>query len=388
MASEAVSKDQLTNIAAEFDYKMIQAQLALADGDKTTASKLQKELLELQFELENRTKWMLGTEDEAADPDMKENLAAMHSVLVEEAPDRRGLDTADKIVNELQNEEEVVDTTLKEYPNGRHTPSTVPVQDFLGKKEMGTPKFFLAESGESPHYWPKYEPRKSGTGSGSSGLPDSSDYLWWLGQEGYEERTNWWIELGHEKRKQIIQNQCSLRRLPMRYICFKNNAQDTCSCGERCWVREVGERMDKLYPKDGLTKEEREAEDRARKSESEHQRFTFKIQRLLKLLENQADRGKNIDLSVEKCLREILALAKGKQAGEGPYDLDPVIKDGPEDSDGKYAELLKLYCRWTGRNEQLDFDLKILDYAKKLVEKAEQQKAEKAKQSKPSRANF
>ena len=71
-----------------------------------------------------------------------------------------------------------------------------------------------------------------------------------------------------------------------------------------------------MYPKDGLTREEQNAEYTEMVYNNEYQCITGKAQNILKTLEeDNSSRGKHITRKEEQCLKEILALAKEKEKG-------------------------------------------------------------------------
>jgi hypothetical protein len=350
-------------MAAQFDYKITKAQIALAGRDKATARKLQQELQELQLKLEESTKRMAEAKDEVTDPDIQ-GLGDMNLVLVQDTLDREDSGAAEKIVNQLRIEEVVRDTDMKDDIS--EMPKVL-IQHVVERQEL---KLVMDDiHGVDP------PDLKILTGDRFWPLSSSGD-LFWLGQEGYEGLTMWWLELDHEKRKAMIQKQRRVRRAPRSKRFFESKPRDTCSCGETCLLVEAGEEMEKLYPKEGFTKEEQGAEKRALQFQTEHQNFEFKIQCILKRLEYRAKfYGDYIDMSVEKCLRAIMALAKGKYVWDGPFGPDFRIEGGLDSIYGKYAESLKFYCQLTSRIEQLDVDPRITDYARRLVERADQRRA-------------
>jgi hypothetical protein len=372
-SSEPLSKKQLTNMAAEFDYKLTQAQLALADGDKETASKLQRELILLQSDIEQRTQWMLDLVDVVGDPGSMEDLNRMHSSLVQDPLDKAGLDTADQLVNEIDEREDEIDELEDEVGESK---------DEADEREEQALEDLDAADRLGNKTDEREEQALGGLYHGYFARPDSSELFvtkapapWWLGEVGYEVLTTRWLELGDEERDELVRMRRAFELHNLGStgeIYVKETAQLTCSCGESCWLRQVGDDMDSLYPKDGLTKEEREAEKEAEEENRFHQRFTSKILWVLKQLGYRVfNCEEDIDPRVEKWLREILVLAKGKHRDHEPYEPGSMTEGGEYDPDLKHAKSLNLYCRWIGGDEHLEVDAQILELTRRLVESAE-----------------
>jgi hypothetical protein len=145
---------------------------------------------------------------------------------------------------------------------------------------------------------------------------------WWLGREGYEKLTTQWFELDEEGRQRIaaIEADIAQEREPLSPKIRSRDAspgtQYSCSCGADCRIEEKPKMMKGMYPEDGPTNEERDDAYRAERLDRAHERFTSKVRTILENFEYRADRGQEIGRKEEECLREILALAKGKKRDE------------------------------------------------------------------------
>lgn len=310
---------------------MTQAQLALADGDKATANRLRKELVELNLKIEESTKWMLEVENLVKRTTVTDDWKAKHAASLE-AFEKGDIKTAVKIWREVREREQQTRRNVK-----------------YGCTNSEPNPFEKRETRGNPHAAP-----------------------WWIGQDGYEELTARWLELDSAGRAEIGEIEADTATDSKKANRSEAAAQASCSCGDRCWVRVVGEKMDKSYPEDALTKEERVAKERAEESERDHRDLASKIRRFLKCLEYRVNCGEVLDEKIEKCLKEILALAKGKTRHDKPRESDSTEECNTNGPDGNILEHLRLYCGWTRRVLRLEVDDQIVDLARRLVNRTHQ----------------
>jgi len=323
-------KQQLTNMANEFDYKMTQAQLARADGDKDTANRLRKELVELNLEIESRTKRILEMKNSVKRGTVTEDLKAKHAASLE-AFEKRDVKTAVKIWREVCEREQQTRRNAK-----------------YGCTNSDSNLFERRVKLENPHAAP-----------------------WWIGQDGYEELTAQWLELDAAGRAEIGEIEAGTTTNSRESDRSNAAAQAPCSCGDRCWVRVVGEKMEKLHP-EGLTKEERVAKERAEDSERDHRDLSSKICRFIKILEYRVNCGEILDERIEKCLKEILTLAKGKTIHAKLHESDFPEEHITKGPDRNILEHLRVYCSWTRGIQSFEVDDQIVNLARRLVNRIHQ----------------
>jgi hypothetical protein len=203
---------------------------------------------------------------------------------------------------------------------------------------------------------------------------------WWLGAEGYENLTMQWFEFDEERREKIAAIERDIveaRELHTTQCNTKptTTTHNSCSCGDKCWMLEASERREQMYLKDGLTRDEQNAEYRETIYNIEFQRITGKAQNILKNLEeDNSSHGNHITRKEEQCLKEILALAKGKERDEKPRERERGLRtDEPFD---RRVISLRNYCTWVGSRQHFQVDAEVLELTKRLLAVIERQKNE------------
>jgi hypothetical protein len=418
---EGVQQKTIAELISEPDEKKTQARLAQANGDMSTVRRLWKEISELNLQFSHNQRWSYEPSEQG------ENLAVNGSREGRRSPptnqlqdpqDKQTLERVKVLLNELnargaqllnhkwRTEEacsakeeqlahyyartlaivvmltkEVVDETDDQYrttsTNGNRSCS----EGFNITEDL--------ESGDPTAFKGDLDRRELEVDYGcSTSDPDLFEELvdharhtpWWLGAEGYEDLTVQWFELDEEGCEKIaaIERDIVEERDPHTTQCNTKpttTTHDSCSCGDKFWMLEALERREQMYPKDGLTREEQNAEYTEMVYNNEYQFITGKAQNILKTLEeDNSSRGKHITRKEEQCLKEILALAKGKERDEEPRERERGLRtDEPFD---RRIISLRNYCKWVGSRQHFEVDAEVLELTKRLLAAVERQKNE------------
>ncbi len=98
--------------------------------------------------------------------------------------------------------------------------------------------------------------------------------------------------------------------------------------------------------------------------------MTRTILTTLRKLEDGVWDAVEIKLWIVGCLREILALAKGKSQDNDPYEQECSLRSEEDYSDFASLETydqLETYYRYIRRHQHLEIDSQVLDLTKKLL---------------------
>jgi hypothetical protein len=191
---------------------------------------------------------------------------------------------------------------------------------------------------------------------------------WWLGRKGYEKLTTQWFELDEAGRQRIAAIEADIARERTPHRTSPNVAitgsQYSCSYGEDCRIEKEAKMVERMFSEDGLTAEERDSAYIAERLEREHDFLTDKVRIVLEELGHSVNRGEDFVLKAVGCLKEILALEKGKKRDDEPYG--PAYTLGSQEKDGKVVTTLKQYYRCIRRYQQFEVDSQVIDMTKRL----------------------
>jgi hypothetical protein len=420
-APEGVQQKTIAELMSESDEKKTQARLAQANGDKPTARRLWKEISELNLQISHNQRWPYEPSeqgeslaangsregrrspptDQLQEPQDKETLKRVKVLLIELNAlgaqllnhQRRTEEAYSAMEEQLAHyyaralaivamlTKEVVDETDDQDRATSTSGSRSRSEDSNITDDL--------ESDDTTAFEKDIDRRDLEVDYGCltsdpNPFEELADYArhtpWWLGAEGYEDLTAQWFELDEEGREKIaaIERDIVEERDPHTTQCNTKpttTTHDSCSCGNKCWLPEALERREQMYPKDGLTREKQNSEYAAVVYNNEFQRITGKAQNILKNLEeDNSSRGKHITRREEQCLKEILAVAKGKRRAEEPRERERRLRtDEPFD---RRIISLRNYCTWVDSRQHFEVDAEVLKLTKRLLAVAEREKNE------------
>lgn len=337
-------KEQLINMANEFDYKMTQAQFALERCDKATTNRLQKELVELDLEIERRNKrfWKMKNHEKISDATEESEVRQTAAV---ETLGQGDTDTTKQQVDEIQEREE---QSMENVDHGSTNWNSGPVEK---RVELKTPQIISQ----------------------------------CLAGPGCEELLALWLEMDSIRRAEIgeLDPSTSEELLEEYHRNVAVHSPTSCACGDTCWVHITGQWTDRLN-RDGVTEDEQIELERAKQMVLENRAFVSLIRLIIKCLQDRVDHGEVLDKIVEGCLEDILSLDKGKKR---IYE-----RREPDDSPngfvfGRYRSIawnLRCYCENVGDDKYENYK-QIIEGARRLVNRIRREDIEKLEASRSPR---